>query len=177
LSHRHDKKPDGTAASSSSLRDKRFNGYLRVKLPHPLDAEVEAVVTAYAAGPASTRQALINGLDARAAAVLSAYGQRMASVAVRTRSVDVLRRGVVAVALAEGHLDEPRDNLFVLVAVNDSASLIGTSLARVIDDVKGLLPPVGLAALQEFEQYRESDKSLEAMGIRRSGADQDFLYI
>ncbi|MFE5813124.1 hypothetical protein ACFQ6S_06915 [Streptomyces sp. NPDC056479] len=101
----------------------------------------------------------------------------MASVAVRTRSVDVLRRGIIAIALAEGHLDDPRDNLFVLAAANDSTTLIGTSLARVTDDAKGLLPPVGLAALQAFEQRHESDKSLKAMGIRTSGDGQGFLYV
>ncbi|MFJ7073522.1 hypothetical protein [Streptomyces sp. NPDC098781] len=177
LAHRHAEERDGEPASSSVLRDRRFNGYLRIKLPHALDAEVESVVTAYVAGSASTRQALIDGLGERAAGVLSAYGQRMASVAVRIRSVDALRRGAVAVALAEGFLEDRRDNLFVLAAVHDSASLIGTSLAEVIDDVKALLPPVGLAALHEFEQREERDKSLAALGIRRSGTGQDFLYL
>ncbi|MFE5753834.1 hypothetical protein ACFQ7M_38280 [Streptomyces massasporeus] len=100
----------------------------------------------------------------------------MASVAVRTGDIDTLRRGVVATGLAEGRLEDPRNNLFVLAAVNDSASLLGTTLQAVIDDVKGLLPSAGVAGLQQFAQYEDSQKSIETYRIRRCGSGQDFLY-
>jgi hypothetical protein len=159
----------------SILRDRRFNGYLGVKLPHALDAEVEAIVTAYMTASPSVRDTIVSDVHGRVAGVLSAYGQRMASVAVRTGDIDALRRGVVATGLTGGRLEDPRDNLFVLAAVNDSASLLGTTL-QVIDDVKGLLPPAGVAGLQQFSQYEDSEKSIEAFHIRRCGSGQDFLY-
>ncbi|MFD7246845.1 hypothetical protein ACFV6Y_33445 [Streptomyces massasporeus] len=170
------KKSDETPVRVSSLRDRRFNGYLRVKLPHALDAEVEAVVTAYMTGTPSARDTIVSAVDGRVAGVFSAYGQRMASMAVRTGDIDALRRGVVATGLAEGRLEDPRDNLFVLAAVNDSASLLGTTLLAVIDDVKGLLPPAGVAGLQQFARYEDSQKSIETYHIRRCGSGQDFLY-
>ncbi|MEW2810859.1 hypothetical protein AB0929_27755 [Streptomyces massasporeus] len=170
------KKSDEAPVHVSSLRDKRFNGYLRVRLPHALDAEVEAIVTAYMTGSPSTWDAIVGDAYGRAAGVLSAYGQRMASVAVRNGDIDALRRGVVATGLAEGRLDDPRDNLFVLAAVNDSASLLGTTLRAVIDDVKRILPPAGVAGLQHFDQYADRDKSIESYGIRRCGSGQEFLY-
>ncbi|MFF1680301.1 hypothetical protein [Streptomyces sp. NPDC058256] len=177
LSRRQDDEKAGeVAAGLSRFRDRRFNGYLRVKLPHDLDTEVRPVVTAYMNGSVPVRQKMINSMDGRTAGVLSAYGQRMASVAVRARSVEALRLGLVAVGLAEGRLDDPRDNLFVLAAVNDSASLIGTSLRELIADMEGFLPSAGLAGLQEFDQRKDRDKSIQAMGIRRMGTDQDFLY-
>nr|WP_245695292.1 hypothetical protein [Streptomyces antibioticus] len=123
------------------------------------------------------REGVTSGLNAEAAAVLSAYGQRMASVAVRSESLDALRRGVVAVALAEGRLGDYRDSLFVLSAINDSASLTGTSLEAVIDDVQSLLPSAGRESLRKFDQYRERDKRIEAFGIRRSGTGETFLYV
>ncbi|WOT40585.1 hypothetical protein [Streptomyces coeruleorubidus] len=172
----HDKKSDEAPVRVSILRDRRFNGYLRVKLPHVLDTEVEAIVTAYMTGSPSVRDAIVGDVHGRPAEVLSAYGQRMASVAVRTGGIDALRRGVVAIGLAEGRLDDPRNNLFVLAAVNDSASLLGTTLQAVIDDVKGLLPPAGVAGLQQFALYADSEKSIEAYGIRRCGSGQDFFY-
>ncbi|MFH9888020.1 hypothetical protein ACH4OQ_38250 [Streptomyces luteogriseus] len=170
------KKSDETPVRVSILRDRRFNGYLGVRLPHALDAEVEAIVTAYMTASPSVRNTMVNEVHGRAAGVLSAYGQRMASVAVRTGDIDALRRGVVATGLAEGRLDDPRNNLFVLAAVNDSASLLGTTLQAVIDDVKGLLPPAGVAGLQQFVHYEDSEKSIEAFHIRRCGSGQDFLY-
>ncbi|MFF7043803.1 hypothetical protein ACIP4T_09310 [Streptomyces massasporeus] len=170
------KKSDETPVRVSILRDRRFNGYLVVKLPHTLDAEVEAIVTAYMTASPSVRDAIVSDVHGRPAGVLSAYGQRMASVAVRTGDIDALRRGVVATGLAEGRLDDPRDNLFVLAAVNDSASLLGTTLQAVIDEVKGLLPPAGVDGLQQFTQYADSEKAIEAFHIRRCGSGQDFLY-
>ncbi len=73
----------GPQVSPSRFQDRRFNGYLRVGIPHELDAEVEAFVTAYVSGPEPLRLTVMDCMSQRAAAVLSAYGQRMASVAVR----------------------------------------------------------------------------------------------
>ncbi|WP_329338161.1 hypothetical protein OG866_25610 [Streptomyces sp. NBC_00663] len=163
--------------SVSRLRDRRFNGYLKVRLPHPLDAEVKAVVVAYWAGSAEGKEGLLEGVDGRVAGVLNAYAQRMASIAVRTGSVDDLRRGVVAAALAHGRLDDYRNSLFVLSTVHDSASLIGTSLGKVLDGLKGVLPPAGLDTLRTFDRRDERSKSLKAFGRRRSGAGDTFRYV
>ncbi|MGW3124576.1 hypothetical protein ACWDBW_47060 [Streptomyces sp. NPDC001107] len=166
----------GQEAALSRLRDKRFNGYLGIRLPSELDTEVEAIVVAYTHGPASARQKTIDSIDRRAAAVLSVYGQRMASTAVRNTSVEPLWRGLVAVSLAEGRLDQPYNNLFVLAALNDAATLIVTTLQTVLADVTPVLPQAGLTAIQKFDQRQERDKSLESMGLRRTGSGQTFLY-
>ncbi|MGW2722393.1 hypothetical protein [Streptomyces sp. NPDC001492] len=166
----------GQEASLSRLRDKRFNGYLRIRLPHELDAEVEAIVVAYMSGSAQARQKMVESTDRRAAAILSAHGQRMASTAVRTMSVEPLKRGLVAVSLAEGRLDQPYDNLFVLAALNDAATLVGTTLQTVLADVSRVVPQAGLKAIQDFDQRQDRDKSLESMGLRRTGSGPTFLY-
>ncbi|WP_234341729.1 hypothetical protein [Streptomyces sp. NRRL S-646] len=166
----------GQDASLSRLRDKRFNGYLRIRLPHELDTEVEAIIAAYMRGPVTARQKMAEGVDRRAAAILSAYGQRMASTAVRTISVEPLKRGLVAVSLAEGRLDQPYDNLFVLAALNDGATLVGTTLQTLLADVARVAPQAGLKAIQDFDQRQDRDKSLESMGLRRTGSGQTFLY-
>lgn len=166
----------GHEASLARLRDKRFNGYLRIHLPHELDIEVEAILVAYMQGTASVRQRVIESVGRRAAAVLSAYGQRAASMAVRTMSLEPLERGLVAVSLAEGQLDQPYNNLFVLAALNDGAALIGTTLQAVLTKVARVLPEAGLTAIQEFDKRQDRDKSLDAMGLRRTGSGQTFLY-
>ncbi|XUL87812.1 hypothetical protein ACQ86D_14955 [Streptomyces galilaeus] len=158
------------ATSWTRFQDRRFNGYLAVRLPHELDAEVDAFVIAYMSRPEPL------DLGRRAAGVLSAYGQRMASVVVRTRAPEPLRRGLVAVGLAEAHLDDPRDNLYGLAALHDSASLIGTPFSGLITEVSRYLPPSGLAALHDFDGRQDREKSIEAMGIRRTGEGETFLY-
>ncbi len=166
----------GPHVSPSRFQDRRFIGYLRVRIPHELDAEVEAFVTAYMSGPEPLRLTMMGGMSQRAAAVLSVYGQRMAAVAVRTRSPEPLRHGLIAAGLAEAHLEDPRDNLFVLATINDSASLIGTPLHGLVTEVSPFLPPSGVEALREFNQRQDHDKSIESMGIRRTGTGETFLY-
>ncbi|MGV9392024.1 hypothetical protein ACWDQL_23205 [Streptomyces olivaceus] len=158
------------------LRGKRFDGYLRYAIPHELDSEVDAVIQAYTENSASGRQRAIDDLNARSASALSVYGQRMASTAVRSRSIEPLVRGIIAVGMAEERLGDARENLYPLVAINDSATLIGTSIRTLISTVSDLLPPRALEKLQEFDQRQEQDKSLEAMGLRRFGSGQNFLY-
>ncbi|MFI6662303.1 hypothetical protein ACIBL8_43110 [Streptomyces sp. NPDC050523] len=165
----------GQEASSARLRDKRFNGYLRIRLPHELDAEVEATVVVYMRGSATVRQKTSDSVDVKAAAVLSAHGQRVASTAIRAMSVEPLRLGLVAVSLSQGRLDQPHDNLFVLAALNDGATLMGTTLQTVLTGVARLLPPAGLTAIQEFDQRHDRDKSLTATGLARTGSGQTFL--
>ncbi|MFD8538107.1 hypothetical protein [Streptomyces rubrogriseus] len=160
----------------SRLKDSRFDGYLGHALPHERDAVVDAVITSYleAAGPAGQRA--IDDLNTRSASVLSVYGQRMASAAVRTGSVDTLRRGLVAVGMAQARLGDARENLYPLVALNNAASLLGTSLRSLITEVSDSLPPSATDELRAFDQRQEQDKSLESMGLRRLGSGQTFLY-
>ncbi|MER6835301.1 hypothetical protein ABT320_15180 [Streptomyces cellulosae] len=160
----------------SRLKEKRFNGYLRYAIPHELDSDIDAVITAYMGSPATGRQRMIDDLDGRSASVLSAYGQRMASTAARAGSTEALHRGLIAVGMAEERLNDARENLYPLAAINDSASLIGTSLRKLITDVSEFLPSASVDKLRKFDQRQEQDKSLEAMGLRRFGSGQEFLY-
>ncbi|GAA2575278.1 hypothetical protein GCM10010424_19490 [Streptomyces lienomycini] len=160
----------------SRLKDSRFDGYPRCPLPHERDATVDAVITSYLKGPAPVRQRAIDDLDTRSASVLSVYGQRMASAAVRAGSVETLRRGLVAVGMTQTRLGDARENLYPLAALNDAASLLGTSLRSLITDVSDPLLSSAVDTLRAFDQRQEQDESLEAMGLRRLGDGQTLLY-
>ncbi|MFJ3899878.1 hypothetical protein [Streptomyces sp. NPDC090083] len=159
----------GPQINPAGFLDRRFNGYLGVRLPHELDAEVDAFVTAYMNSPEPL------DMDPWAAGVLSAYGKRMASVAVRTRSPEPLRRRLVAIGLAEAYLEDPRNNLYGFTALHDGASLIGTPLRDLIAKVARSLPPSGVAALRDFGEREDRHKSIESMGLRRTGVGETFL--
>lgn len=77
----------------SRLGGKQFNGYLKIKLPHALDAVVDSVVDAYRGEHTTRRQQIIDETTPGVAGVLSAYGQRMAAVAVRAQSPGGTRSG------------------------------------------------------------------------------------
>lgn len=163
--------------NASVLNSRDFNGYLRRRIPHKLDDIVKEFVNTYRSASAVDRQQLTSGLTPRAAGVLSSFGERMAAVAVRARSDEYLRLGLVGMGLAEGRLDDPRANLIVLAAVNHSAIRIGTNLRALVDEIAFDLPAQAVAAFRAFTQRDDRDKSLRAMGLGTIGSGDDFRYV
>ena len=163
-------------SSVSRLSGKEFNGYLVIKLPHELDAVVERVVDEYRSGSEAARRQMLDEISPRTAGVLSAFGQRAASMAVRARSVEVLMRGLVAVGMAESRLEDYRNNLFVLAAVNDSAEVLGRRMGELLDVIGPELPADARETLRKFDARQPSDKSLQSMGLRVIGSGDSFLY-
>jgi hypothetical protein len=159
-----------------NLLDRRFNGYLGIRLPHELDAVVESVVVDHMAATEAARRQTLEAVQPRAAGVLSAYGQRMAAMAVRTDSVVPLYRGVVGMGMADQMLEDPRNNLVVLAAVNHSAETIGTSLARVLTDVRRFLPERAYEKFWSFTERDERGRSLSGMALAAYGSKEDFYY-
>jgi hypothetical protein len=138
---------------------------------------VDSAIAAYRSAPKAAQKAIGDKLDLDIGGVLSVYGERMAAIAVRTRSSDPLRRGLVAMGLAEGHLEDFRDNLIVLAAVNHSAITIGTELSRLLDDVAADLPERALEGFRDFVRRPERDKSLQSMGLGIRGVGESFRYV
>ncbi|MFE6022748.1 hypothetical protein ACFQ6O_40590 [Streptomyces sp. NPDC056441] len=159
------------------LEGKRFNGYLRIKLPHELDEIVESVVAGYMQAAPSSRHEILGTVSTRAAGVLSAYGERMAAVGVRTGSEAPLGRALVAMGMADGNLEDSRDNLIVLAAVNHSAAVIESSLDQILAKVAQFIPDPALVNFQAFARREESDKSLWSMGLGVVGAGASFRYV
>jgi hypothetical protein len=158
------------------LSDEQFNGYLSRRIPHELDDLVADVVMTYRGASPTRRREMIAGLDTHAAEVLSVYGERMAAVAVRARSAEALRRGIVAMGMAQARLDDRRTNAIVLAAVNHSATLIGTDLSSLLAETAAELPEQVLEAFRRFAGRADRDKSLQAMGLRTTGVADSFRY-
>lgn len=55
-------------------------------------------------------------------------------------------------AMAEGGLEDYRDNLIVLSTVNHSAELLGTRLDLLVDDIAHLISPRALQTFTAFAQ-------------------------
>ncbi|MCX4852118.1 hypothetical protein [Streptomyces sp. NBC_00893] len=161
----------------SMLEGKRFNGNLKIKLPHELDEIVESVVAGYMQATPSSRGGILGTVRTRAAGVLSAYGERMAAIGVRTGSQAPLCRALVAMGMADRSLEDSRNNLIVLAAVNHSAVMIESSLDQILAEVAQFLPSSALVKFQAFARREESDKSLWSMGLGVFGVGESFRYV
>ena len=161
----------------SRLNGKQFNGYLRIRLPHSLDSVVHTAVAEYHRSSPTDKALLLETVTPGAASVLSAYGERMAAMTVRSESLSPLRDALRAMGIAQARLEDWRDNLYPLAAVNHSAGLLGTGLNSLIDSVANDLPQVALDAFQAFAARNDQDKSLAAMGLATRGSGTDFRYV
>ncbi|ONI92900.1 hypothetical protein ALI22I_01310 [Saccharothrix sp. ALI-22-I] len=148
------------------LLDRRFNGYIGIKLPHELDDLVESVVAGYLDATPAARQETLDAIQPRAAGMLCVFGQRMATMAVRTDSTVPLYRGIVGMGMgmAERTLDDPRDSLFVPATVNHSATTLGTSITQLATDMRRYLPEPAYEEFLAFDRRSEQDKSLADSG-------------
>jgi hypothetical protein len=158
------------------LNDKQFNGHRLRRIPHPLDDVVAGVVSAYRVGSPAERQVILSEMAAKPAAVLCASAERFAAIAVRTGSVEPLRQALVAVGMAIEALDDDRDHLYPCAAVDNSAALLGTSFASLVDSAAAELPPAALAVLRAFDGRETRDRSLQAFGLQTDGEGDDFRY-
>lgn len=158
------------------LSGKEFNGYLRIRLPHELDSVLETVVKEYRSGADAVRCQILDLITPRAAEVLSCYGRRAASMAVRARSVDILTGGLIAMSLADGRLEDYRSNLIVLAAVNHSADMLGHGLGELLDGVGPDLPAGAQATFRNFDARQPRDKTLQSMNLQVLGSGDSFLY-
>ncbi|MER7172874.1 hypothetical protein [Streptomyces mesophilus] len=159
------------------LEDKRFNGYLKIALPHALDAQVHRYIRSYLSGSAEHRAWMLNRLRPRAGSVLCVYGQRMAAMAVREESRDALNKGLVAVAIGAGRSEYEHDELYPLVALHHSAILLEVSLQRALEQIAYLLPSQGTQQIQCFLDRSDEDKSLEGMRLATEGQGDSFRYV
>ena len=161
---------------SDRLLDRRFNGYRGTAIPNELDLIVQSVVDAYKQATPEVRSDMIGLIGPRPAARLSIYGERMAAVAVRTCSVAPLHSGLTAMALAESRLEDWRDNIYCLAAVNHAAEAIGVSPVMIVDDLSSLFSSEILDHFRNFFAQEPRNKSLKAMGMSTHGSGSDFRY-
>ena len=159
------------------LAERDFNGYLRRRIPHELDALVEGVIDDYLGASSEIRTSMREKLSPRSASVLTVYGQRAASMAVRERSAELVYRGLIGVGLGYEREDDKRALLYPLVALYDSAGRLGLSFRELVERAAGDIPEAAARVLRTFDGRSERDKSLRAMAMSATGDGESFKYV
>jgi hypothetical protein len=160
----------------SRLNDKQFNGHRVRVIPHPLDEVIIQVIHTYRGASKAQRQAMLDEMTQRSGGVLCASAERLAAMAVRANCVAPLYQALVAIGIGVEALDDDRDHLYALTAIDHSAGLLSTTLTALTDTVADELPPAGLTRLRMFDQRQPRDRSLQAFGRRTEGEGPEFRY-
>jgi hypothetical protein len=160
-------------SSYTWLSREEFRGYGARPIPQPRDSDISNVLRAWMAlDVVDRKQSEVSG-DQRW--IMLAYSERMAALAVRARSQDLITLGLIALGV-DGWNDDWRDNLPIVALHYDAAKRIGANPEDIFESAAGLLPDKPASALRSFLRRSAHDKSLKAMGYIVGNDDDGFRY-
>jgi hypothetical protein len=153
----------------------RFDGYGRAPIPDRRDEELDRYVEGLrAGGPVVVGQALGQVSDA-GRRVLRAYGERAASRAVRSKSVDSLILALVAVVV--GGLDQNALEALMPVSLIEDAGLrVGADPGVYFGKAADIVGHPGSVNLMVWLARNPEDRTPEAMGFVASEDLTGFRY-
>ena len=153
-----------------TLREDRVPGYLQRPFPDHLDRVVDQYLGGYRLADHSTRAGVRAAIHLDHAQTLGAYGERMATLAVRERSVDLLGRGLLA-AMLRGSCpkEDLRDVLVGIAPLQHSAERLGVDPEDEFERAAAVAGPDTPSELRDFPRRAPRDRSLAAFHLRLTG--------
>lgn len=166
--------PPLTSGDLDILDPKSNSGYLVRPLPAPRDAEITALLDA--ARDNGQLVELAELVRPRQDAVLRAFAERMASLAVRTGDPVPLRGGLLSAAIAMAAPDaDGREVLLILPLLWHGARRLELDPAAEFAATAELVPAAA-TGLRQFTAREPADQRIEAMGYVESADDDGFRY-
>jgi len=164
----------GPAFEPSDPAQSRFAGYGPSSLPNSRDELVGVLDRAVSGGPPVVAD-LIQGASETGRRVLRAYGERMASLAVRRGDAGLLVRAVIAVVI--GGLDQSGlEALMVMPLIENSAGLLHVDLASLFEQAAAVVGHPGSVNLMVWLTRAPEDRTLASMGFVESSDEGGFRY-
>ena len=148
---------------------REFAGYLKMRIPHPLDEKVLLAINDSKLRAAMTPEDV---------SVLSVFAHRKAVEAVRSASPDALRDGFLAVAVAIGLTGDIREVFMALAPLFHSAQLLHVTDEEILESLSDLgVSRSSIDEIRKFSQRPEKGKSLSSMGLRQEGSGANLRYV
>ncbi len=167
---------DDLIASAEWLRAENNRGYGALAFPQPIDNEITELLRTWAAlGPSARSAASLRVLDEQRF-TLMAYSERMASLEVRTREIEKIFFGLLALGV-DGWRGDWRDNVTVLSVHYDAAQRLSVVAEPVFEGAAALLSPEVAIAFASFLRRTPAAKSIRAMGYVAASHDDGFRYL
>jgi hypothetical protein len=119
----------------------------------------------------------VSGMGERQWMAFGTFAERMASLAVRRRSVRELRDGLLAVQLALARTDDQRDVLPVLSLLYRAAELIGADPEQEFARAAEIGSAASAETLTGFTRRSEPDRRIGAMGYVEGKDADGFRFV
>ena len=156
------------------LDSEYVHGYGPSALPNEIDEEVERLVNLSLAAPDA--DGVLADLTQTHGMVLLAFAERMSSLAIRERRLDVVSKGMEALRIASGVVYE-KELLPILALLHNSAMKLGADWSRMIPVTPGFEETRFNVFCESFLSRSAADSSIEAMGFIEGEDDGGFRYL
>lgn len=145
-------------------------------IPQRLDFEITELLQDWAELDGSERMSIAQQISDERLRRLLTYGERMASLAVRTSNPRLIYYGLLAIGIGDCRGDW-RDNLLIVPLHYNAAVRIGVAPPEIFESAAHVLPDQSANALRGFLRRSAEDRSLATMGYV-AGSDADgFRYM
>ena len=158
------------------LRSVRWEDYfLRVPPAETVEA-IDRLIDAYISSDPAGREEMAQQVDRSFAFVFPDYAQRAAEGAVRRNDPELLKRGLIALAIENTKTDW-RDTLPDLAFIYHSAGKLNVSALDLFRNTATIACPPFQRLLEGFLSRREEMRSIEYFHYKEAGAGHTFRYL
>jgi hypothetical protein len=151
------------------------DGYGLSPIPSPIDEKVRNLVASFEAMDITSRQVTLSNMDERHGFVLIAFAERMSSLAVRTKNVDLIAEALSALAIS-ARLVYFKEVMPVVSLLYRSAQNLGIDPRRPLSDPFCVGDEGFSEFVNKFPDRSHEDRSIEAMGYEENSDGDGFLY-
>jgi len=162
-------------SSAAWLRVEKNVGAGKLPIPSPLDGKINNLLKTWMALPEPNRRRATEGVLKEQHYTLTAHSRRMAALAVRERSHELILLGLLSLGV-DGWRFEWRDNITIAALHHDAAQRIGVLPDSIFEKAASLLYGKAAEGLRAFLRRSAIDKSIEVMGYMADADDDGFLY-
>jgi len=160
-----------------TIRQERVDGYLRKPFPHSPDQPIDKFLDLYREADDAARTDVRAALRREDGRTLGAYAERMATLAARERSPELLSRGLLAVMLDGNSPGEDlRDVLVSIAPLQRTAERLEVDAEAEFDRAAALAGPDTPRALADFPRRPPAHRSLAAFNFIERDDDHGLLY-
>lgn len=150
------------------------SAYYQLPISCELDNEISDILVNLSMYDQKEMELIADSISGDDARVLGLFAERMASLAVRQKSIEPIKCGLFAL-LIYARTEDPRDVLLVLSLLHDAVEKVGDIPNTIFNEAGALFR--GSPLLSDFLNRSEEDKSIDAMGYKESNNEDGFLYV
>ncbi len=138
---------------------------------------LNAVVPPINAFASEPRRGVAPKLNGEALGTLRTFAGRAAVLAYRRQSPDLIRQGLIALAIL-GEVDDPRGLTFSLATLHHSALKLGIDTPSLFAEVASLSPPTTLKDwMRQFPLRPPAERDLSSFRLREVTTKEGFDFI